>query len=76
MRVKPTMSMKKESLFRYQNTAQLLLAKDGSCPYTFASQRGANEDPHLTQVSTYLFMATWLVGFFQQVIEPGSSEGA
>ena len=45
--------------------------------YTFASQRGANKDPPLTQVSTYLFMATWLVGFFpQQVIEPGSSEGA
>lgn len=32
--------------------------------YTFASQRGANKDPHLTQVSIYLFMATWLVGFY------------
>ena len=32
--------------------------------HTFASQRGANKDPHLTQVSIYLFMATWLVGFY------------
>ena len=41
--------------------------------HTFASQRGANEDPHLIQVSIYLFMATWLVGFYflNKQLNPG-----
>ena len=71
MRVKPTMSMKKVNPFCYQNLRSSWL-KMGHA-HTSASQRGANEDPHLIQVSIYLFMATWLVGFYflNKQLNPG-----
>lgn len=74
MRVKPTMSMKKVNLFCYQNTAQFLLAKDGSCIHLCQSE-GSKQGPPFNSgfhLLIYGHMACGIL-FPQQAIEPGPS---
>ena len=68
--------MKKVNLLCYQNTAQILLAKDGSCPHLCQSE-GSKQGPPFNSgfhLLIYGHMACGIL-FPQQMIEPGPSEG-
>lgn len=71
------MSMKKVNLLCYQNTAQILLAQDGSCPHLCQSE-GSKQGPPFNSGFHLLIYGHTACGilFPQQVIEPRPSEGA